>query len=296
MRAKQGIMNEDYDFIRCALMREPRGYNEMTGAILTSPVTNEADFGLLFIDNSEYLDLCSHATVGAATAAFELGWVKSNKQKITFDTIAGPVSVLVKYKDGKVFEATMRNVPSYSLGKVTINLEGKSLSADIAYSGNIFSIVNASNFDIPATSKNVREWVELGLKIRNQINQSENFQNLTSGRSINVVEFSAPPTIQSANFKSIVIFGEGQVDREPCGTGTCAKMACLFRKGDLQVGDRFVQESIIGTLASARAVAITDFEGHKAIIVDVTYSAFITGLHQFLIDEDDPMKEGYFIG
>ena len=104
MKAKQEIINKDYDFIRCALMREPRGQNEMTGAILTSPVTNEADFGLLFVDNSGYLDLCGHATVGAATTSFELGWVRYNKKKIIFDTIAGPVSVSIKYKDGKVFE------------------------------------------------------------------------------------------------------------------------------------------------------------------------------------------------
>ena len=189
----------------------------------------------------------------------------------------------------------MRNVSSYSLGMVTIDLEGKNLNVKIAYSGNIFSIVNASDFDIPATTKNIREWVELGLKIRNEINQSDTFKKLTSGRLIDVVEFSAPPTIQGANSKSIVIFGEGQVDREPCGTGTCAKMACLFNKGDLQVGDRFVQESILGTLARARIVSIANFEGHKAIVIDVTYSAFITGLHQFLIDEDDPIKEGYLI-
>jgi len=295
MLEKRETLKKDYEFIRRALMREPRGYSEMTGAMVTYPVTKGADFGLLYIDNAGYLDLCGHATVGAATAAFELGWVEKKEPRVVFDTVAGLVPVRVNYQGGKAIESTMENVASYGFGEVPMEFEGKKVQADIAYSGNIFAILNASDFNLPATGEQAQAWSKMGMEIKDQLNQSEALRKITGGRTVEVVEFNAPPTIQGAHFKSIVVFGKAQVDREPCATGTCAKMAVLFKKGKLQVGDRFIQESIMGTLASAAVVGITEAGGHKAILPEVTYQVFITGLHQYLIDENDPLKEGYQI-
>lgn len=295
MKEKQEVIKKDYDFLRRALMLEPRGYSAMTGAIVTYPVTDGADFGLIFMDASGYLDLCGHAIVGAATAAFELSWVKPDKQKIAFDTVPGSVNVTVKYKDSKVIESTMQDFASYSFGEMTFEFEGKRLTVDIAYSGNIFAILNALDFNIPTKSGHAGEWAKLGIRIRDKLNELEMVRELTSGRKVDIVEFSAPPENKGADFKSIVVFGEGEIDREPCATGTCAKMACLLRKGKLRVGDSFVQESIIGTLARASVVGITEVGGYKAILPEVTYSVFVTGIHQYLIDKTDPLKEGYLL-
>lgn len=295
MREKREAIKKDYDFIRRALMREPRGYSEMTGAMVTYPVTEGADFGLIYIDNAGYLDLCGHATVGAATAGFELGWVKKKEPRIVFDTVAGLVPVRVKYEGGKVLESTMENVASYGFGEVALEFEGGKVHADIAYSGNIFAILNASDFKLPSTAEYAHQWSKLGMEIKDKLNASENLRQITNGRLVEVVEFNAPPTIQGAHFKSIVVFGKAQIDREPCATGTCAKMAALYKKGKLKVGDQFIQESIMGTLAIAAVVGLTEVGGINAILPEVTYSVFITGLHQYLIDENDPLKEGYQI-
>ena len=295
LKEKQEIIRKEYDFIRKALMLEPRGYREMTGAICTWPITDGADYGLIFMDTAGYLDLCGHAIVGAATAAFELGWVGPKRREIKFDTVPGVVSVSGAYVNGKVTETIMRDVASYSLGEMQLEYDGKKLTVDVAYCGNIFAILNALDFDIPPNAKHASKWSILGRNIRDSLNQSPVLVKLTSGRQVDIVEFSAPPDNPQANFKSIVIFGEGQVDREPCATGTCAKMACLFRKGKLKVGDAFVQESIIGTLAKAKVVDITEVNGYKGIVPEIRYSVFVTGIHQFLIDNEDPLKEGYLL-
>lgn len=295
MREKQDVIKMDFDFLRKALLFEPRGYREMTGAMVTSPVTNAADFGLIFLDTDGYLDLCGHAIVGVATAAFELSWVEPNKQAINFDTVSGLVTVKVKYKDGKVLESIMQDVTSYSFGEVALEFDGKRLNVDIAYAGNIFAILNASDFNIPANSEYVSKWSKLGIRIRDKLNESQDVKKLTSGREVRIIEFSAPPVNKDANFRSIVVFGDGQIDREPCATGTCAKMACLFRKGKLKVGDSFLQESIINTFARATVVGLTESNGYKTIVPEVAYSVFVTGIHQYLIDETDPLKEGYLL-
>ena len=295
IKEKQDVIRGEYDFIRKALMLEPRGYREMTGAICTRPITDGADYGLIFMDTSGYLELCGHAIVGAATAAFELGWVDPNRSEIKFDTVPGLVSVSGVFENGKVTETIMRDAASYSYGEMQIEYNGKMLAVDIAYCGNIFAILNALDFNIPPNAKHTSEWSNLGCNIRDRLNQSSVLGKLTSGRQVDIVEFSAPPDNPQANFKSIVIFGEGQVDREPCATGTCAKMACLSRKGKLNVGDVFVQESIIGTLAKAEVVDVTEVKGYKGIIPEIRYSVFVTGIHQFLIDNQDPLKEGYLL-
>lgn len=293
MAEKREAIRRDYEFIRRALMREPRGYSEMTGALVTHPATPGADFGLIFTENAGYLDLCGHAVVGAATAAFELGWVARRDPRIVFDTVVGQIPVRVKCQDGKVTEATMESVASYAYGEVVLEVEGKRIRADIAYSGNVFALVDAADFDLPATGDHAHAWARVGMDLKSRLNQSEALRALTAGRPVEIVEFNAPPTLPGAHFKSIVVFGRAQVDREPCATGTCAKMAVLFQKGTLQPGDRFVQESIMGTLASATVVGITEASGRKAILPEVTYQVFLTGLHQFLIDDSDPLKEGY---
>ena len=119
--------------------------------------------------------------------------------------------------------------------------------------------------------------------------------SLTSGRPVKIISFSAAPDNPQADFKSIVMFGQGQIDREPCGTCTCAKMASLFKKGRLGIGDPFLQESIIGTYARATIVGTTEIEGQTAVVPEITYTVYVTGIHQFLIDESDTLKEGYLL-
>jgi proline racemase len=295
MQAKQNLLKEKYDFIRKALMLEPRGYSAMTGAILTHPVSSKADFGLIFMDTEGYFNLCGHAIVGAATAAYELSWISLGKPEIIFDTIAGQISVGVTWKDGKIIETTMKDAPAFSFGQTEFELSGATYQAEIAYCGNIFALLEASDFNIPTSREFAREWSQLGQSVRDRLNATESLMPLTSGRPVKIVNFSAIPDNPKADFKSIVMFGQGQIDREPCGTCTCAKMASLFKKGKLNVGDPFLQESIIGTYARATIVGTTEIEGQTAIVSSITYKVFVTGIHQFLIDDSDALKEGYLL-
>jgi proline racemase len=295
MAAKQEALERDFDFIRRALILEPRGYMAMTGAIVTAPVSPGSDFGLVFMDTAGFFNLCAHALVGAATAAVELGWVRTGQREIVFDTKAGRITVSVDRRQGRATRATMQDAASFYFRDVDFELDGRTLTAEIASCGNIYALLEADDFDLSPTADQAGRWSCLALAVRDRLNQTSALLELTSGQEVQVVTFIAPPSDPSADLRTIVMFGQGQIDREPCGTCTCAKMAVLHEKGGLEMGRELVVESILSTFARALIVDRTEVEGRRAIIAQVSYQVFLTGLHRFLIDNRDPLREGYLL-
>ena len=135
------------------------------------------------------------------------------------------------------------------------------------------------------------------LKMRDIINETIEIQHpeLAHIKTVDLVEVYDEPTHPEANYKNVVIFGQGQVDRSPCGTGTSAKLATLYSKGELKEGELFVYESILGTLFKGRIVGTSKVADYEAIIPEITGAAYITGFNQFVIDEEDPVKHGFIL-
>lgn len=299
IKEKKEFFKAKIDYLRTSLMCEPRGHFEMTGAVITEPVTKESDFGLIFMDNGGYMDMCGHALIGATTAAIETGIVESKEEttKLVVDTVAGQVTVMAETVKGIARSITIENVPSFFVEHISIDALGLGkVPIDISYGGNFFAIVDAKEINLEVKPENIDSLMKAGLSIRDAVNRQVTVKHpILGGSKVEMVEFSTAPTHPDADLKNASIYGSGQVDREPCGTGTCAKMAALYAKGKLKLGEEFVHEGILGTLAKGRIIKKTKVGDVDAVIPTITESAYITGIHQFLIDPDDPLKHGFIL-
>lgn len=299
MPEKKQYLEEHMDHLRRALMLEPRGHDDMFGSIITSPTMPEADLGIIFMDTGGYLNMCGHGTIGAATVAVEMGLVevKEPETHVVLEAPAGLVKARVRVENGKAKGVTFQNVPSF-LFKEGIELEihpyGK-IRADIAFGGSFFAIVKARDLGIKVAKENIHELIDIGLKVRDEANKKVEVYHPEKPhiKTIDLAEISDVPSHPEAHAKNVVVFGKKSVDRSPCGTGTCAKMADLYFKGELGLHQDFVHESILGTLFTGRLVGKTRVGDFDAVIPEITGRAFITGVNHYMIDEEDPLKYGF---
>ncbi|MHC1712350.1 MAG: proline racemase [Solidesulfovibrio sp.] len=301
MAEKKIYLEEHMDYIRTSLMREPRGHRDMFGSILTSSINPEADYGIVFMDGGGYLNMCGHGSIGAVTAAIETGIVAAVEPITTvkFDAPAGFITAQAAMQDNVVQSVTIRNVPAFLYkSDVTIHVPGVGeVTLDVSFGGSFFAIVNAKMLSLEVEPKNIAALTKTGMAILKAANEQIKVQHpeLQHIKSIDLVEIFDEPTSPEADFKNVVIFGDGQADRSPCGTGTCAKMATLHAKGHLKLNHEFVYESIIGTLFKGRLVDTVKVGSFEAVIPEITGAAYITGFNQFVIDPLDPLKFGFLL-
>ena len=301
MAEKKAYLEENLDYVRTAIMHEPIGHKDMFGSIITAPTHEDADLGIIFMDGGGYLNMCGHGSIGASTVAVETGMVevKEPYTEIVLEAPAGLVKAKVKVENGKAIESSIVNVPSFLYKSVEIEVpEIGKVKVDISFGGSFFAIVNSKDLGLEIESKNSTKLTEVGLKIRDIINSTVEIKHPTLShiKTVDLVEIYGAPKNKEATYQNVVIFGEGQVDRSPCGTGTSAKMATLFAKGELKEGENFVYESILGTMFKGKILGTTKVGEYTAVIPEITGSAYITGFNHFVIDENDPVKHGFILG
>lgn len=305
MAEKKEYLATKKDKLRTAVMLEPRGHNDMFGAFICEPVHEEADYGIIFMDAGGYLNMCGHNTIAAMTAAVECGWVDvesdQREVKVVQDTPAGLVYGNVKLSEDYYAQSvSFDNVASF-LYKKNVKVDVPDLgeiTVDISFGGSFFVLLPAKEIDLEIKPENSSKFSEIGMKIRNAVNEQIEIQHPTLQHitTADLVEFYGPPTSPDATYQNVVVFGDGQVDRSPCGTGTSAKLATLYGKGEMKVGDSFVYESILGTMFEGEIVSETEISGYSAIIPRITGSAYINGFNTFLIDPQDPLNDGFVLG
>lgn len=301
MSEKKEYLEKNLDYLRTAVMHEPRGHMDMFGSVLVQPIADEADYGIIFMDGGGYLNMCGHGSIGAATAIVETGMVEVVEPytKVVLESPAGLIEANVLVKDEKVNEVTITNVPSF-LYKKDIEIDvpeiGK-IKIDIAFGGSFFVLVRAEDLDIDINPFNGSRISTIAMKIRNIVNETVEISHplLPHIKSVDLVEVYGPAKTEGADLQNVVVFGSGQIDRSPCGTGTSAKLATLYAKGKLDIDQEFVYESITGTLFKGHVVGETMVGDHKAIIPKITGKAYITGFNHFIIDEEDPLKYGFVL-
>lgn len=298
---KKKYLEDNMDWLRTALMKEPRGHNDMFGSIITEATHEEADFGIIFMDGGGYLNMCGHGTIGAATVAVETGIIPMVEPEtmVTLEAPAGLVRAKVAVSDKKVTSVTFTNVPAF-LYKENVKVTTPSLGEvtfDIAFGGSFFAIIRDTFFGLEILPKNADRLTELAMELRDVINRDVKVEHpeLKHINTVDLIEIYGKAVSPSADYRNVVIFGEGQVDRSPCGTGTCAKMATLAQKGELKIGEKFVYESITGTTFSGELLEKTTVGDLEAYVPSITGSAWITGFTDFVIDETDPVKHGFSI-
>ena len=306
MVEKKQYFIDHLDDVRKSVMFEPRGHQDMFGAFLLPPTKEEADFGLVFMDTGGYLNMCGHNTIAAVTAAVETGMVDveegATEKEVVVETPAGLIYATAKLKDnvGKVKEVSFRNVESFLYKRdVELDVEGVGhIKFDISFGGSFFCIISADQLGLEVKPENASKLKEAGLKIRDAINANIEIQHPTLAhiKTVDLVEIYDKPSHPEATFKNVVVFGDGNIDRSPCGTGTSAKLATLYAKGELKPGEPFVYESILGTLFKGRIVEERKLADFDAIIPEITGSGYILGFSNYVYDPDDSLTYGFLLG
>ncbi len=301
MMDKKKYLEENCDHYRTALMLEPRGHRDMFGALLTDPISPEADLGVIFMDSGGYLNMCGHGSIGSATVAVEEGLVKVVEPYTTvvLEAPAGIIRAKVHVVNGKAIEVSILNVPSFLYKEnIEVKLDDYGIiTCDISFGGSFFALVDSSLIGLSIEQKNLDQLTVFGMKLLEKLNNTIEVRHpYLDITTIDLVEIYGPADSPKADKKNVVIFGEAQADRSPCGTGTSAKVASLYAKGILALNQEFIYESITGSTFKAIATQEIEIEGKKAIIPQITGSAYITGYNQWIIDENDPLAYGFLMG
>ncbi|AWI07092.1 proline racemase [Clostridium drakei] len=301
MPDKMEYLQKNMDYLRTMLMFEPRGHNDMFGAIYTEPFSKEADIGVIFMDGGGYLNMCGHGSIGAATCAVEMGIVPVIEPytNVILEAPAGIIKARVKVENGKAKEVSIVNVAAFLYKKdVVVNVpEVGDITMDISFGGSFFALVKAADLNIELEPANTAKLNDIGMKIIHAVNEQVEVQHpvLKHIKTVDLCEFYGPAKSPDADVQNVVVFGQGQVDRSPCGTGTSAKLADLYAKGELKVGDSIINESIICTKFVGKILSETKVGEFDGIVPEITGSAYITGFSQYLIDPEDPVKYGFIL-
>ena len=301
MAEKMLYMEKHLDWIRTCLMYEPRGHNVMSGVILTEPCSSEADFGVIFIETGGYLPMCGHDTIGVSTALIETGMVSIQEPETTIvlDTPAGLTEVVVQVEDNSAKWVSFRGVPSFLFARdAEVQVPGyDNIILDIGYGGNTYAIVKAELFGLEIRPDQAAKIIETGRIVRDAVNTQFSFEHpqFSFVNKCTHVEFYGPPSNEAADAKNAVLFGDVGIDRSPCGTGTSAKLAALYARGELGLDQEFVHESIIGSLFKAKIIETTEVGEYQAVIPKITGSAHLMSMNTIFIDPDDPHKHGFLL-
>lgn len=301
MAEKKRYMLEHLDFIRTLLMGEPRGHKDMFGAIITPPTTHQAQYGILFMDNGGYLDMCGHGIIGITTALIEMGMIPPTEPEtvIIFDTPAGLVESHAKVEGNRVLEVSVANVASFVYAKdVELELSDVGeVTVDVSFGGNFFAIAKAKDLGVSIHPENIPKLLRLGMMVKQAINEKLKVQHPIEQHitSVELTEIYDKPEPLIPFSRGVVIFGKGQMDRCPCGTGISATMATLYAKGELPLGVELIHESIIGTRFRGKLVKEVQVGNFVAVEPILMGEAYITGIQQFVVDPNDPLKYGFSV-
>jgi proline racemase len=292
---------DHYDHLRTALIWEPRGHMDQYAAVLTEPCTEDGDVGVFFLHNAGYSTMCGHAILALTKVLFQTGRqpaVEGNNI-IRFDTPAGRVEASAVIRSGEVTRTSFINVPSFvhiKGSEVSVPGLGK-LPFDIAFGGAFYAIVKSANCKINLKAASVETLRDLGRRIKQPIKASvtvDHPQDPELGFLYGVI-IVGPAEQRGHHSRNICIFADGEIDRSPTGTGVSARAALHHAQGELAIGDAFTIESIIGTTMTVEVLKETAVGSYPAVIPRVSGSAYITGVHEFFIDPEDPLSKGFLL-
>ena len=295
MRERRLHLESELDDLRLVLMREPRGHAAMSGAILQPPTRDDADFGVLFIEVSGCLPMCGHGTIGVATVLVETGMVAVTEPEtiVRLDTPAGLVEARVAVRAGRAQHVALRGVASFLLDRdERVDVPGLGeVTYDMASGGNFYALVDAASVGLEIDPANAASLIDAGTRIREALPVPSHPADTTLSGCRHVV-FHAPGT-DGADARSATSIHPGWLDRSPCGTGTSARMAALWARGELGLDAPWVNESVIGTRFTGRLVEETDAGGVAAVIPEISGRAWITGMGSYVVAESDPFPCGF---
>lgn len=301
MAEKRIHLMENMDHIRLLMTWEPRGHRNIFAALFTEPVTPGADFGLIYMDAKRYPYLCGHAVIGAVMTVIEMGITpaKEGNHPMIVDTPSGQVRAAATVHGGNVESVAIEMVPAF-VGQTGCSLdlgEMGRIEVDLVCVGGFFAMVDVAQLGVSLTPKNHKRLVDMGMTIIDAANRQLEIRHplRSDVRTVDVTEFYDSKSDEYTHGKSMVIFGEGHLDRSPCGTGTTAKMTLFHHKGLLDLKQSYVNTSPLGTTFKGQLIEKTRVGDIEAVVAEIIGSAYITGIHEFVIDPRDPFPNGYLL-
>ncbi len=301
MLAKRRYMADELDDYRKLLLREPRGHADMYGAVLTEAVSSNGDTGVLFLHNGGYSTMCGHAIIALVTAAIEQqSFAIVNPDAVRIDTPAGQVvAKAILAADGRVQEVSFLNVPSFVLEpEYSVQVDGRAVDMTIAYGGAFYAYIDAGVHGFELLPNEASRLVAFGQKIKTEVASHYQIKHPEGDADLNFLYgcIFVRPGEKAGHSRNACVFADGQLDRSPTGSGVSGRAAIHWSRGELQLGESLEIESIIGTRFRVRCAEATTVGGLPAIIPEVTGCASLTGTHQFVLDERDPLPKGFLLG
>ena len=300
MAQKREFLMAEADWVRRAACLEPRGHRDLMAAVMTEPVTPGADFGLVYMDSRRYPFLCGTATIGAVSTMIRLGLIpfEPPQTKVLVDTPSGLMTTTAHGGPDGVESVGLEFVPSFVLDQgLELRLHGRPpLKVDTVCAGGFFAMVSSDQIGLDLTVANARELTNLGMEVMRAANEQLSVHHPTRPEvnTVDVTKFY-DPSGHPREGRGAMIFGEYHLDRSPCGTGTAAQLALLHRRGELEVGQPFLNRGVLDTEFQAtikRTEMVGDIPG---VVAEVRGPAWITSLNHYLVEPGDPLKDGFLI-
>jgi len=300
MRERLNDMRTNHDDVRRQVLLEPRGHADMSGALLVPPVTAEADYGVIFMTTGGYSWLSGHGIIALTTALIETGAVPYNGPdvRVTYDTVVGPIQARATVDQGRVLAVRFRNVPAFRTHQgLEVPVGERTLHVDIAFGGAWYAIVTAEELNVALTPEMAPLLVHEALAVRRAVSNLVDVvhpdDDDLAGLYGTVITGPAPD--DSASIRSATVYANGSLDRSACGTGTSALIACQSADGELEVGDTFINESLIGSTLSGRIVVPTTIGELPGVVTEISGRGAVVGMSQLFIDPTDVFHDGFMI-
>src|SRR3954471_4146942 len=309
MFEKRLYLEQHADALRKRMLREPRGYPAANCNLILPPTHPEAQAGYVIMEQVEYPPMSGTNTIAVTTVLLETGMIPMVEPvtELTLESPAGLIRVTAEVAGGKVKSVTFRNVPAFAV-HLDATIEVPTLGAvtvDVAYGGMWYVMAEAAQFGLMIAPENGREIVRICEAVKTAARQQLPVVPPENEKiaGVSIGQLWGPPTRTDAAYKNAVVVSTGAfdwdrpstwtgaIDRSPCGTGTCARMATLHAKGQLGLHQDFVHEGILGTIFTGRQLEETTVGPRRAVVPRISGRAWITGISQYVLEDDDPLQE-----
>ena len=314
MFEKMLYLQNEADDLRLRMLREPRGYPAANCNLILPPTQPDADAGYVIMEQTEYPAMSGTNTIAVTTVLIETGMVESQEPvtELLLESPAGPIPVRAEVGNGKVRSVTFENVPAFAVhldAPIEVPELG-TVEVDVAYGGMFYVIADAERFGVKIEPDEGGDVARIGEMIKAATQEQLDCVHPENPgiRGVTISQLSALTTHSEADRKNAVIVSTGKLDwsrpstwtgtldRSPCGTGTCAKMAAMWAKGELALNQDFRHEGILGTIFTGRLVRETKVGDYDAVVPTLTGTAWITGFAQYVVDPEDPFPDGFTVG
>ena len=302
-RRARAVDDPDVQALRAVLCCEPRGHADMYGGFLVPPDDDGAHLGVLFWHKDGFCTAWGHGTIALGAWAVDTGLVAApgtGSADVVVDVPSGRVTARVHREDGRVTGVDFVNVPSWVVAReVPVTTSRGEVTVTVAFGGAMYATLPAAQVGLAVTPEHLGELIALGREVKWALDDSEHAVHPTDRRLNGIYgtiwfdELGDTPG--QVHQRNVTVFADGEVDRSPCGSGTCARLAVLADEGRLPAGTVLRHDSIVGSTFTGRVLGTVEAGGRPAVLPQVTGTAHRTGEHLFTVDPHDPLVPGFVL-